>query len=103
MFDNELGAIKQTIGCQTIGHGTTFHTEDQLLINVDEMDGRLASKVQGVPFPFRGNALLVGTNPLDGGTADYPVMSIYEFSRLITFVTDDDSNRPVEARDVSYE
>jgi hypothetical protein len=41
----------------------------------------------GVPFRFRGNAILVGTNPLNGGTADYPEMSLYEFRRLVTFIS----------------
>jgi hypothetical protein len=85
VFDGD--AIHQTIGSSTIAHGTTFHTEDELIINIGEIDDWMAFKVQGVPFPFRGNPLLVGTNPDNGGTADYPRMSLYEFRRLITFVT----------------
>jgi hypothetical protein len=42
--------------------------------------------VAGVPFPFGGNGVLVGTNPFDGGIADSPLMTIDEFRRLITFV-----------------
>jgi hypothetical protein len=87
-FDNELGAIQQTIGCQTFEHGTTLGTEDQLLVNGDELDHMPVYwfRVAGVPFPISGNALLVGVNQFDGDTAERPAMSIDEFRRLITFL-----------------
>ena len=39
VFNDDLDAIQQALGCTTIEHGTTFHTEDQLLISGDELNG----------------------------------------------------------------
>jgi hypothetical protein len=88
-FDSGLDAVQRAIGCQSIEHGTTFCTEDQLIINGDETDQMPEHwfRVVGVPFPFYGNALLVGINPLDGETAEQPAMSIDELRRLISFGT----------------
>jgi hypothetical protein len=86
-FDNELDATRRTIGCQTIEHGTTFATEDQLIIDGDEHDQMPQHwfRVAGVSFPISGNALLVGVNQFDGDTAERPAMPIDEFRRLVTF------------------
>jgi hypothetical protein len=86
-FSDELDAIQQVLGCVTIEHGTTFHTEDQVLITGDELNGASTDLfcVAGVPFPFVGNAVLVGTDPATGNIADRPVMGIDEFRRLVTF------------------
>ena len=58
VFNDELDAIQQVLGCTAIEHGTTFHTEDQLLITGDELNGAPIDRfwVAGVPFPFAGNA-----------------------------------------------
>jgi hypothetical protein len=87
-FDNDLHAIQRTIGCQTIEHGTTFATEDQLIITGDEAEHMPKHwfNVAGVPFPLSGVALLIGVNQSDGDTADHPAMSIDEFRTLITVV-----------------
>ena len=87
MFEDELDAIQQVLGCTAIEHGTTFHTEDQLLINGYELNGAPTDRfwVAGVPFPFAGNALLVGIDPATGDIADRAVMGIDEFRRLVTF------------------
>jgi hypothetical protein len=86
-FDNEIHAIQRVIGCQTFEHGTTFGTEDQLLVRGEETEGMPAHKffACGVPFPFVGNGLLVGSDPIDGSIADRPTMTIDEFQRLIVF------------------
>jgi hypothetical protein len=86
-FDDELDAIQQVLGCRAIEHGTTFHTEDRLLITGGELD-HVASDMfwlAGVPFPFTGNGLLVGTDPTTGDIGDRPVMGIDEFRRLVMF------------------
>jgi hypothetical protein len=58
-FDNEPPAIQQAIGCQTCEHGTTFGTEDQLLVNGNLVAEMPAHRfyASGEPFPFVGNAL----------------------------------------------
>jgi hypothetical protein len=86
-FNNELDAIQQVLGCMAIEHGTTLHTEDQLLINGDELNGAPTDRfwVAGVPFAFVGSGLLVGIDPSTGDTANQPVMAIDEFRRLVTF------------------
>lgn len=84
-FDDD--SIHQTIGYSTVEHGTTFATEDQLLINGDELPEIPAHRfyARGVPFPFVGNALLIGTEPIDGNVADRPVMTIDDFRLMISF------------------
>ena len=88
VLDDDPDAIQRAIGYQTIEHGTTFQTEDQLIVSADEVDGAPSDQfwAAGVPFPFSGNAILVGVDLTTGDTADRPVMSIDEFGRLITFV-----------------
>ncbi len=88
VLDDDLDAIQQAIGYQTVKHSTTFQTEDQLILSADEVGGAPSDQfwVAGVPFPFSGNAILVGVDLTTGDTADRPVMSIDEFGRLITFV-----------------
>jgi hypothetical protein len=94
-FNDEPDAIQQVLGCVTIGHGTTFHSEDQLLITGDELDHTAINRfwVAGVPFAFAGNAVLVGTDPATGDIADRPVMGIDEFRRLVMFSGPSDSRR----------
>jgi hypothetical protein len=82
VLEDDLDAIQRAIGYQTIEHGTTFQTEDQLIIGGVPQDRFWAA---GVPFSFHGNALLVGIDPLTGDTASRPQMTIDEFQRLITF------------------
>ena len=87
-FDNDDHySIERTIGTATVEHGTTFYTEDQLIVGYDEQDGTPDDQfwVAGVPFPFRRNGLLIGTDPATGDIAKRPVMSIYEFTRMISF------------------
>ena len=36
VLDDDLDAIQRALGYQTIEHGTTFQTEDQLIISGDE-------------------------------------------------------------------
>ncbi len=69
------------------GPRLALHTEDQLLISGDELNGAPIDRfwVAGVPFPFSGNALLVGIDPSTGDTANQPVMAIDEFRRLAMF------------------
>jgi hypothetical protein len=88
VLDDDPEAIQRAIGYQTIEHGTTFQTEDQLIIGADELGGVPQDRfwAAGVPFAFQGNALLVGVDLTTGDIADRPVMSIDEFERLITFV-----------------
>ena len=92
---DDLNAIQQVLGCTAIEHGTTFHTEDQLLISGDELNGAPSDRfwVAGVPFPFSGNALLVGIDPATGDIADRPVMAIDEFRRLVMFSRSSDCGR----------
>jgi hypothetical protein len=67
VFSDELDAIQQVLGCAASGHGTTFHTEDQLLITGDELDHTAIDRVwvAGVPFhgdrgvPTAGDVLLI--------------------------------------------
>ncbi len=94
-FNDALDAIQQVLGCTVIEHGTTFHTEDQLLFAGDELRGAPIDQfwVAGVPFPFSGDALLVGTDLKTGDTADRPVMGIDEFRRLLTFSRSSDCRR----------
>jgi hypothetical protein len=70
-----------------IEHGTTLHTEDQIVISGDELTGAPIDKfwVAGVPFPFVGSGLLVGIDPSTGNTANQPVMAIDEFRRSVMF------------------
>jgi hypothetical protein len=102
-FDDD--AIQQTIGRQTVEHGTTFASEDQLLINGNELPGMPAHQfyARGVPFPFVGNALLVGTEPIDGSIADHPTLTIDEFRLMISLVTRAQGGRPIAAADTNYE
>ena len=74
VLDDDLDAIQRAIGYQTIEHGTTFQTEDQLIIGGDELGGVPKDRfwAAGVPFAFHGNALLVGIDPLTGDTARSP-------------------------------
>lgn len=55
-------------------HGTTLHAEDQLLITGDKLNGATISRfwLAGVPFPFPGDGLLVGTDATTGQTGDHP-------------------------------
>ena len=71
----------------SIEHGTTLASEDQLIIDGDELDGVPDDRfwVAGVPFPFGGNAILVGIDPMSGDTADRPTMELEEFRRLVSF------------------
>ena len=72
-FDSDdQHAIERTIGTATVEHGTTFWTEDQLIRGYDEQDGAPDDQfwVTGVPFPFCGNGLLVGTDPATGDIAE---------------------------------
>ena len=89
VLTDDLDAIHRAIGYQTIEHGTTFQTEDQLIIGGDELGGVPQDRfwAAGVPFAFHGNALLVGIDPQTGDTASRPEMTIDEFQRLITFAT----------------
>jgi hypothetical protein len=89
VLDDDLDAIQRALGYQTIEHGTTFQTEDQLIIGGDELGGVPQDRfwAAGVPFAFHGNALLVGIDPQTGDTASRPEMTIDEFQRLITFAT----------------
>ena len=89
VLDDDPEAIQRAIGYQTIEHGTTFQTEDQLFFGGDELCGVPQDRfwAAGVPFAFQGNALLVGIDPLTGDTASRPQMTIDEFRRLITFAT----------------
>ena len=89
VLEDDLDAIQRAIGYQTIEHGTTFQTEDQLIIGGDELSGVPQDRfwAAGVPFSFHGNALLVGTDLLTGDTAGRPLMTIDAFQRLITFAT----------------
>ena len=82
VLDDDIDAIQQAIGYQTVEYGTTFQTEDH------EVGGAPSDQfwVAGVPFPFSRNAIRVGVDLTTGDTADRPVMSIDEFGRLITFV-----------------
>ena len=75
VLDDDIDAIQQAIGYQTVEHGTTFQTEDH------EVGGAPSDQfwVAGVPLPFSGNAILVGVDLTTGDTADRPVMSIDEF------------------------
>jgi hypothetical protein len=95
MFGDKLDTIQQVLGCTAIEHATTFHSEDQLLINGDDLDRAEIDWfwVAGVPFPFAGNALLVGIDPATADIADRPVMGIDEFRRLVMFTGSLDSRR----------
>ena len=94
-FSDELDAIQQVLGCVAIEHGTTLHTEDQLLINWRQTQRRFDRSVLGgrraVSVP--GNAVLVGIDPCTGGIADQPVMGIDEFRRLLLFSGSSDTRR----------
>lgn len=80
-------SIERTIGTATVAHGTTFYTEDQLVVGYDEQNGAPHDPfwVTGVPFGFFGTGLLVGADPATGEIAKRPVMSIHEFTRMISF------------------
>lgn len=54
VLNDDLHAIQQVLGCTAIEHGTTFHTEDQLLIPSDKLGGAPTDRfwVAGVPIPF---------------------------------------------------
>jgi hypothetical protein len=84
---DDTDAIRHTIGCRNIEHGTTLASEDQLIINGDELHGAPDDQfwVAGVPFPFSGNAILIGIVPMSGDTADRPTMELEEFRRLVSF------------------
>ena len=87
VLGDDTDAIRHTIGCRSIEHGTTLASEDQLIINGDELDGVPDDRfwVAGVPFPFSGNAILIGIDPTSGDTADRPTMELDEFRRLVSF------------------
>ena len=87
VLGDDTDAIRHTIGCQSIEHGTTLASEDQLIIDGDELVGVPDDRfwVTGVPFPFRGNAVLIGIDPMSGETADRPTMELDEFRRLVSF------------------
>ena len=89
VLDDDPDAIQRALGYQTIEHGTTFQTEDQLFIGGGELGGVPQDRfwAAGVPFAFHGNALLVGIDQRTGDIADRPAMPIDEFQRLITFGT----------------
>lgn len=95
VFDDAADAIHRAIGCRSVEHGTTFHTEDQHLITGDELGGVSQDQfwVAGVPFPFHWNAMLVGIDPLTGNTASRPIMAIDEFQRMIRFAVASDVGR----------
>ena len=95
MVGDKLCAIQQVLGCAAIKHGTTLQTEDQLLINGDERSGAPIDRfwVAGVPFPFAGNAVLVGIDPATGNIGDHPAMAIDEFRRLVMFSRSSDRRR----------
>jgi len=99
MFDDD--AIHRAIGCQTVAHGTTLHTEDQLLISGDEFADMPAHHfyARGVPFPFAGNALFADAEPIDGSIADRSLLSIDEFRSMISFATQVEVSRLVAATD----
>jgi hypothetical protein len=86
-FDSDdQHAIERTIGTATVEHGTTFWSEDQLRVDGGPSDGTaMYYRVQGVPFPFGGNGLLVGTDLATGDTAERPMMRLDEFRRLLSF------------------
>ena len=88
MLDDESDAIQHTIGCQIVEHGTTFYTEDQLLVGYGDGAPDDQFWVAGVPFPFAGNAILIGIDPQTGDTADRPTMELDEFRRLVSFTSD---------------
>ena len=81
--------IERTIGTTTVEHGTTLWTEDQLIIGYDEQDAAPGDQfwVAGVPFPFYGSGLLVGTDPMTGDTAERPALELDEFRRLVSFTS----------------
>jgi hypothetical protein len=76
--------------CTRLGnaeHGTTFQTEDQLIISGADLGGVPQDRFWAAGLAFRGNALLVGYLPLSGDIASRPQRTIDEFRRLITFAT----------------
>ena len=89
VLGDDTDAIRHIIGCRTIEHGTTFYTEDQLIVGYDEQDAASGDQfwMVGVPFPFYGSGLLVGTDPMSGDTADRPTMELDEFRRLVRFTS----------------
>ncbi len=56
VLDDDLDAIQRAIGYQTIEHGTTFQTEDQLIIGGDELGGVPQDRfwAAGCRLPFMG-------------------------------------------------
>ena len=56
VVDDGPDAIRRAIGYQTIEHGTTFQTEDQLIIGGDELGGapRIGSGQRACRLPFTG-------------------------------------------------
>ena len=52
VLDDDLDAIQRALGYQTIEHGTTFQTEDQLFVGGDELGGVPQDRfwAAGVPF-----------------------------------------------------
>ena len=89
VLGDDTDAIRHTIGCWSIEHGTTLASEDQLIIDGSELDGVPDDRfwVVGVPFPFCGNGLLIGTDPISSDTADAPAMELEEFRRLVSFTS----------------
>jgi hypothetical protein len=72
-FDNDDHySIERASGTATVEHGTTFGAPDDQF------------RVAGVPLEFHGNGSLVGTDPATGDMAERPVMSIHEFTRMIS-------------------
>ena len=97
LLGDDTDAIRPTIGCQIVEHGTTLASEDQLIVGYDEQDGAPDDefRVAGVPFPFTGNAILIGIDPQTGDVADRPTMELDEFRRLVSFTSHAGSLRPV--------
>ena len=89
LLGDDTDAIRHTIGCEIVEHGTTLASEDQLLIDGDEWHGAPDARfwVTGVPFPFTGNAILIGIDPQTGDTADRPTKELDEFRRLVSFTS----------------
>ena len=87
VLGDDTDAIRHTIGCRSIEHGTTLASEDQLIIDGGDLDGVPNDRfwVAGVPFPFSGNAILIGIDLTTGDTADRPTMELAEFRRLVSF------------------
>src|SRR5271166_4372899 len=105
VLDTEPHAIERMIGSVVIEHGTTLYSEDHLVVSGDDPNNHPSERfwVQGVPFPFARNALLIGIDPYTGDTADRPVVAIDEFRRMITFADQRDATVVHSSSDRSRE